>query len=286
MIVCQVTGAAITPTGTELLTSGMVQAVPVRFCFSPEWDSLDRTAVFTAGSVSVSCLLGAENECFIPWECLRVAGAYLRVGVYGTRAQEVVLPTVSCTLGQVCTGAQPTENTPEEPTATLVQTLLAQTKEAVAAADALRADAEAGCFNGERGEKGEKGDTGETGPKGEKGDRGEKGDTGETGPKGEKGDRGEKGDTGNAGCLLADISLLAEAWGKTPPYAQKAAPAGLTAQTMVELRPTAEQLEALRQQGVRSLTAANEGGVLTVYALGAAPRTDLTLQVSLTATGG
>lgn len=79
---------------------------------------------------------------------------------------------------------------------------------------------------------------------------------------------------------------MAEAWGKTPPYAQKAAPAGLTAQTMVELRPTAEQLEALRQQGVRSLTAANEGGVLTIYALGAAPRTDLTLQVSLTATGG
>ena len=31
MIVCQVTGAAITPKGTELLTSGMVQAVPVRF---------------------------------------------------------------------------------------------------------------------------------------------------------------------------------------------------------------------------------------------------------------
>ena len=55
MIVCQVTGAAITPKGTELLTSGMVQAVPVRFCFSPEWDSLDRTAVFTADSVSVSC---------------------------------------------------------------------------------------------------------------------------------------------------------------------------------------------------------------------------------------
>ena len=48
----------------------------------------------------------------------------------------------------------------------------------------------------------------------------------------------------------------------------------------------AEQLEALRQQGVRSLTAANEGGVLTIYALGAAPRTALTLQVSLTATGG
>ena len=253
MIVCQVTGAAITPTETELLTSGMVQAVPVRFCFSPEWDSLDRTAVFTAGSVSVSCLLGAENECFIPWECLRVAGTHLRVGVYGTRAQEVVLPTVSCSLGLVCTGAQPTENTPEEPTATLVQTLLTETKAAVAAADALRADAEAGRFNGERGEKG---------------------------------DRGEKGEIGDAGCRLGSITLTAVGWSGSQPFTQGAELAGLTAQTMVELRPTARQLAALRQQGVRSLTAANEDGALTIYALGAAPQTDLTLQVSLTTTGG
>ena len=268
MIVCQVTGAAITPTETELLTSGMVQAVPVRFCFSPEWDSLDRTAVFTAGSVSVSCLLGAENECFIPWECLRVAGTHLRVGVYGTRAQEVVLPTVSCSLGLVCTGAQPTENTPEEPTATLVQTLLTETKAAVAAADALRADAEAGRFNGERGEKGEKGDTGEAGPQGE------------------KGDRGEKGEIGDAGCRLGSITLTAAGWSGSQPFTQGAELAGLTAQTMVELRPTARQLAALRQQGVRSLTAANADGALTIYALGAAPQTDLTLQVSLTTTGG
>ncbi len=262
MIVCQVTGAAITPTETELLTSGMVRAVPVRFCFSPEWDSLDRTAVFTAGSVSISCLLGAENECFIPWECLRVAGTHLRVGVYGTRAQEVVLPTMSCSLGLVCTGAQPAENTPEEPTATLVQTLLTETKAAVAAADALRADAEAGRFNGERGEKGEKGDTGEAGP------------------------QGEKGETGDAGCRLGSITLSAAGWSGSQPFTQGAELAGLTAQTMVELRPAAEQLAALRQQGVRSLVAANEDGALTVYALGAAPQTDLTLQVSLTATSG
>ena len=33
MIICQVTGAAITVAQNELLTTGMVQAVPVRFCF-------------------------------------------------------------------------------------------------------------------------------------------------------------------------------------------------------------------------------------------------------------
>ncbi len=88
MIICQVTGAAITVAQNELLTTGMVQAVPVRFCFSPQWAALDRTAVFTAGTVSVSCLLGEDNQCFIPWECLTRAGEYLRVGVYGTRGGE------------------------------------------------------------------------------------------------------------------------------------------------------------------------------------------------------
>lgn len=243
MIVCQVTGAAIAPTQTRLLTSGMVQAVPVRFCFSPEWEGLTRTAVFTAGSVSISCLLGEDDCCFIPWECLRHAGDYLCVGVYGTRAQEVVLPTVSCTLGQVCTGTQPGENTPDAPTATLVQSLLAQTEAAVAAANALRADAAAGRF------------------------------------------RGEKGEPGDAGCRLGRITLAAAGWSAEPPFAQTVTAPGLTASAVVDLYPTAAQLAALRQQGVRSLTAANEDGVLTVYALGAAPQTDLTLQVTATVTG-
>ena len=124
MIICQVTGAAITVAQNELLTTGMVQAVPVRFRFSPQWAALDRTAVFTAGTVSVSCLLGEDNQCFIPWECLTRAGEYLRVGVYGTRGEKMVLPTVSCLLGPICTGTQPEENTPTEATPTLVQSLL------------------------------------------------------------------------------------------------------------------------------------------------------------------
>ena len=101
MIICQVTGAAITVTQNQLLTSGMVQAVPIRFLFSPEWEGLERTVVFTAGAVSISCLLGEEEQCFVPWECLAGAGEYLSVGVYGTRAQETVLPTISCSLGLI-----------------------------------------------------------------------------------------------------------------------------------------------------------------------------------------
>ena len=342
MIICQVTGAAITVAKNELLTTGMVQAVPVRFCFSPQWAALDRTAVFTAGTASVSCLLGEDNQCFIPWECLTRAGEYLRVGVYGTRGEEMVLPTVSCLLGPICTGTQPEENTPTEATPTLVQSLLTKAEAAVSAADALRTDADAGLFNGrdgkdgtngkdgkdgqngapgEAGPQGPKGDPGETGPQGPKGDPGEtgpqgpKGDPGETGPQGSKGDPGEtgpqgpkgdpgetgpqgpkgetgepgpqgpKGDPGEAAITLGSIILTAAGWSTEEPYSQAAALAGLTAGSLVALHPTAAQLMALQEAGVTALTAANANGTLTVYALGAAPTADLTLQVTITATG-
>lgn len=342
MIICQVTGAAITVAQNELLTTGMVQAVPVRFCFSPQWAALDRTAVFTAGTVSVSCLLGEDNQCFIPWECLTRAGEYLHVGVYGTRGEEMVLPTVSCLLGPICTGTQPEENTPTEATPTLVQSLLTKAEAAVSVADALRTDADAGLFNGrdgkdgtngkdgkdgqngapgeagpqgpkgdpgETGPQGPKGDTGETGPQGPKGETGEtgpqgpkgnpgetgpqgpKGDTGETGPQGPKGDPGEtgpqgpKGDPGEAAITLGSIILTAAGWSTEEPYSQAAALAGLTAGSLVALHPTAAQLMALQEAGVTALTAANANGTLTVYALGAAPAADLTLQITITATG-
>lgn len=282
MIICQVTGAAITVAQNELLTTGMVQAVPVRFCFSPQWAALDRTAVFTAGTVSVSCLLGEDNQCFIPWECLTRAGEYLHVGVYGTRGEKMVLPTVSCLLGPICTGTQPEENTPTEATPTLVQSLLTKAEAAVSAADALRTDADAGLFNGRDGKdgtNGKDGKDGQNGDPGETGPQGPKGDTGETGPQGPKGDPGE------AAITLGSITLTAAGWSTEEPYSQAAALAGLTAGSLVALHPTAAQLMALQEAGVTALTAANANGTLTVYALGAAPAADLTLQITITATG-
>ena len=282
MIICQVTGAAITVAQNELLTTGMVQAVPVRFRFSPQWAALDRTAVFTAGTVSVSCLLGEDNQCFIPWECLTRAGEYLRVGVYGTRGEKMVLPTVSCLLGPICTGTQPEENTPTEATPTLVQSLLTKVEAAVSVADALRTDADAGLFNGRDGKdgtNGKDGKDGQNGAPGEAGPQGPKGDTGETGPQGPKGDPGE------AAITLGSITLTAAGWSTEEPYSQAAALAGLTAGSLVALHPTAAQLMALQEAGVTALTAANANGTLTVYALGAAPAVDLTLQITITATG-
>lgn len=294
MIICQVTGAAITVAQNELLTTGMVQAVPVRFRFSPQWAALDRTAVFTAGTVSVSCLLGEDNQCFIPWECLTRAGEYLHVGVYGTRGEKMVLPTVSCLLGPICTGTQPEENTPTEATPTLVQSLLTKAEAAVSVADALRTDADAGLFNGRDGKdgtNGKDGKDGQNGAPGETGPQGPKGDPGEAGPQGPKGDPGEtgpqgpKGDPGEAAITLGSITLTAAGWSTEEPYSQAAALAGLTAGSLVALHPTAAQLMALQEAGVTALTAANANGTLTVYTLGAAPAADLTLQITITATG-
>lgn len=294
MIICQVTGAAITVAQNELLTTGMVQAVPVRFRFSPQWAALDRTAVFTAGTVSVSCLLGEDNQCFIPWECLTRAGEYLRVGVYGTRGEKMVLPTVSCLLGPICTGTQPEENTPTEATPTLVQSLLTKAEAAVSVADALRTDADAGLFNGrdgkdgtngKDGKDGQNGAPGETGPQGPKGDPGETGSQGPKGETGETGPQGPKGDPGEAAITFGSITLTAAGWSTEEPYSQAAALAGLTAGSLVTLHPTAAQLMALQEAGVTALTAANANGTLTVYALGAAPAADLTLQITITATG-
>lgn len=91
----------------EALTSGMVNAAHVRFEFSGDWEGLEKTAVFQAGSESRSVLLDGGGECAIPWEALAKPWVQLKAGVYGTRGGETVLPTVWASLGTVLEGAAP-----------------------------------------------------------------------------------------------------------------------------------------------------------------------------------
>lgn len=95
----------------EPVTSGSVNVYEVRFSFSEEWDGLENTAVFRAGDKSVSVMLDGTGEvgCTLPWEVLMVPGLRLEAGVYGTRGEEVVLPTVWADLGYIRTGAAPGE---------------------------------------------------------------------------------------------------------------------------------------------------------------------------------
>lgn len=95
------------PGQREPVTSGSVNVYPVRFEFSEDWDGLARTAVFQAGGEPVSVLLDNTNACNIPWEVLVSPGVQLRVGVYGTKGEDTVLPTIWASLGQVLPGAAP-----------------------------------------------------------------------------------------------------------------------------------------------------------------------------------
>lgn len=103
---------------TALLTAGMSRAETVRFVFSDDWDGLSKTAVFTDGVKTVDVLpSGWDGDTVpIPHEILTTAGRTVRVGVYGTNASGVVLPTVWVSLGKVQPAAEPSGDPSTDPT--------------------------------------------------------------------------------------------------------------------------------------------------------------------------
>lgn len=101
----------------ELLTAGMAKAVTVQFVFSPEWDGLTKTAVFSNGKTTVDVLAANwdGDTVPIPHEVLAVPGRHARVGVYGADESGVVLPTVWVSLGKVQPGADPSGDASADP---------------------------------------------------------------------------------------------------------------------------------------------------------------------------
>lgn len=111
MFLLQASKNKLTLLKREPLTSGSVNAYPVRFTFSPDWEGLTRTAVFRyGGGEAVSVLLDGTDQCTIPWEVLTSHGCRLAVGVYGKLGEDVALPTVWAGLGTVLAGAAPGED--------------------------------------------------------------------------------------------------------------------------------------------------------------------------------
>ena len=220
----------------ELLTAGMAKAVSVRFAFSEDWDGLTKTAVFSNGRATVDVLAAKwdGDTVNVPPEILAVPGRYVRVGVYGTNASGVVLPTVWVTLGKVQPAAEPSGDPSTDPTLPVwaqlreiigdLNNLTTAAKENLVAAineaaktgsggagsiDLRTADGYIQYSNdgGETWEnlialadlKGEKGDTGAPGPQGETGPAGPQGETGPAGPQGKTGPAGQDGAPGKDG---------------------------------------------------------------------------------------
>ena len=188
----------------EPLTSGSVNVNAVKFEFSPDWEGLERTAVFRAADGEpVSVLLAAGDQCGIPWEVLSSHGQRISAGVCGTRGAELVLPTVWADLGAVQEGACPGEPS-SPPTPELWEQALEKKGDALGYTEA----GELGLYAGETllssvpvsgGGGVVPGPPGPEGPPGPKGDKGDKGDPGPPGPPGPQGPPGESGGGGPAG---------------------------------------------------------------------------------------
>lgn len=90
----------------EPITSGSENAHQLRFEFSPEWEGLEKTAIFQAGCAeSAAALTG--GACTIPPEVLKAPGYFLMAGVCGKAGETLVMPTVWANLGLILEGAAP-----------------------------------------------------------------------------------------------------------------------------------------------------------------------------------
>lgn len=91
-------------------------------------------------------------------------------------------------------------------------------------------------------------------------------------------------DGGSAGsaATIGEVTLLAANWkGTESPYSQVVQIKGVTENSQVDLTPSIEQLAIFHNKDLAFVTE-NEGGVVTVYALGDKPLNDYTIQVTIT----
>ena len=91
------------------------------------------------------------------------------------------------------------------------------------------------------------------------------------------------GPFGSAGAAvkLTEISLPAANWkGAVSPYSQVVAVEGVSVNSMVDLQPSVEQLEIFHDKDI-AFSTENDGGVVTVYAIGDKPTNDYTIQATI-----
>lgn len=135
----------------EVLTSGAQNIYLCQFDFSPEWEGLDKTAVFQTQDAKVSLVLDESCRCQIPYEVLTKPFVKVYGGVYGTKNGELVMPTVLTELGRVEKGVTLGEEA-QEPAPDVYSQILANSNEALETVRGLRADADAGLFDGKDGD--------------------------------------------------------------------------------------------------------------------------------------
>lgn len=188
----------------DKITTGSV-GIPVQLCLAPEFAGLAKTIVYTDGTASADeALVGDATTATVPPDVLTTPGRRLQIGIYAANAAgTIVIPTVWATVAVIERGTIPSGVDPSEPTPSWVAQVQQIASDALETANSVRADADAGEFDGDPGPQGPQGEpgpqgpqgaTGETGPQGPQGPQGEQGETGPQGPEGPQGPKGEPGD--------------------------------------------------------------------------------------------
>ena len=87
----------------------------------------------------------------------------------------------------------------------------------------------------------------------------------------------------NADTKTASITLASSSWSGSNPYTQTATISGytMTANTRVDITCDYSTINSLAQDGVSTIYAENNSGTITVYAVGAAPTSNITVTATI-----
>ena len=92
---------------------------------------------------------------------------------------------------------------------------------------------------------------------------------------------GPFGSVSGTAVKLTEISLPAANWkGATSPYSQVVEVEGVSVNSKVDLQPSVEQLEIFHDKDI-AFSTENDGGVVTVYAIGDKPTNDYIIQATI-----
>lgn len=88
--------------------------------------------------------------------------------------------------------------------------------------------------------------------------------------------------SGESPARIGYVTLLASNWvGDTSPFSQVVSIDGVTKNSQVDLTPNVEQLAIFHEKDLTFVTE-NDGGIITVYAVGQKPTNDYVVQVTMT----
>lgn len=83
-------------------------------------------------------------------------------------------------------------------------------------------------------------------------------------------------------ATIGEVELLSANWvGTNSPYSQVVTIAGVTENSQVDLTPDVQQLSVFYEKDLAFVTE-NDGGIVTVYAIGQKPENDYVIQVTIT----